>query len=234
MHLGTLLNQALVTVGLYWVISTLGEATLSTLAALFFWQYASVPLSRMVSSLWEDTYNGAFEQTYLHSANLQFVFLLRTILDFAYQSVFAVVLFPLFAFLFGISLADLAAYPWWGLLLSLVLTLIGFAGLGWMMASVVLVYRKAVSYANVIEYLLLFLAGVVVPLEQLPGFLQALARWLPLTLGVETLRRFEAGYGVNATLPFLVVQSAALFLLGFVIFSWTLRRARARGFAMSR
>jgi len=102
------------------------------------------------------------------------------------------------------------------------------------MGGILLIYRNAIGYANALEYLLLFLSGAVVPLSQLPAFIQPLAWGLPLSLGIETIRRLENGGQWELTLMALVVQSVFMLVFGLALFNHCLRRALRRGFAMSR
>ncbi|ADI13615.1 ABC transporter permease [Truepera radiovictrix] len=231
--LGSLLNQVLVTVGAFWVVSLLADKSLATLMALFFWQYASVPLSRVAADIWEETSTGAFEQTYLHAGAPVAVLFVRLCLYFVRQSALQLPVFAALALL-SFGWAPLASYPWFGFALSLALTLASLAGLGLVVGGVLLVSRNAISYASAAEYALLFLSGVIVPIAALPAPLQALAPWLPLSLGVEALRRLEAGAAPYGLLLLLGVQAAALLLLGLAVFRVCLARALRRGFAMGR
>ncbi|GIW31295.1 MAG: hypothetical protein KatS3mg071_1469 [Meiothermus sp.] len=234
MWISQLVNQLLITAGLFWVISLLSQPTLSGLAALFFWQYVSIPLSKISTDIWEESTSGAFEQMYLHAAQPAWVLVVRLSNYLLQQTAVAVPLFLAMALLFGFSLTDLAAYNWGGMLLTLGITLAGFIGLGLAVGGVLLIYRNAIGYTNALEYLLLFSSGAVVPLNQLPAFIQPVAWWLPLSLGIETLRRLENGGPWGLTLMGLAVQSVCMLALGLILFNLCLRRALRRGFAMSR
>jgi ABC-2 type transport system permease protein len=52
--------------------------------------------------------------------------------------------------------------------------------------------------ANVVYFLMLLLCGVNVPLETLPGWLQAIGRGLPLTHGIEAARAVAEGASLSA------------------------------------
>jgi ABC-2 type transport system permease protein len=106
--------------------------------------------------------------------------------------------------------------------------------LGLLVGVVLLVYRDAISYASAAEYVLLFVSGAVIPLAQLPGLIQTVAPWLPLSLGIEALRRLEVGGKLSVIVLLLGVQSLALLLVGRLAFQALLRRALRYGFAMSR
>ncbi|WP_299425979.1 ABC transporter permease [uncultured Meiothermus sp.] len=231
--LGNLLTAILVTGGIFYLVTLLGEASISALAALILWQYASIPLSRISADIWEESTSGAFEQMYLHARQPVLVLLVRMGIYAVQHTVYAIPLFLVLAAVFALPWSALVGYPWLGLLGILILTLLGLSGLGLLVGAVLLVYRNAISYTSALEYVLLFVSGAVIPLAQLPGPIAAVAPWLPLTLGIESLRRLEAGGDVSAMVLLLALQSVVLLLVGLVAFQVALRRALRRGFAMS-
>jgi ABC-2 type transport system permease protein len=233
MMIGNALITIFVTGGFFYFVSLLGEAGVASLAALLFWQYASIPLSRISADIWEECSSGAFEQMYIHTTQPSLVLLLRMGIYILQQTVFALPVFLALAAVFGIPWSALAGYPWLGLIGILALTLLGLSGLGLIMGAVLLVYRDAIAYASALEYALLFASGAVIPLTQLPGPIAAVSPWLPLSLGIEALRRLEAGRELSTIVLLLGLQSLVLLMGGLVVFQVALRRARRHGFAMS-
>jgi len=53
--------------------------------------------------------------------------------------------------------------------------------------------RDVMFLANLVYFLLLLFCGVNVPLDQLPGWMEAIGRSLPLTHGIEAARQVAAG-----------------------------------------
>jgi ABC-2 type transport system permease protein len=232
--LGNLLSALLVVGGIFFLVSLLGEVSVSGLVALLFWLYASIPLSRISADIYEESTSGAFEQMCLHTTRPALVLLVRMALYALQQTVVILPVFFVLAVVFGISWSALTAYPWLGLTGILVMTLVGLAGLGLIVGAVLLIYRDAISYSSAAEYVLLFVSGAVVPIAQLPAFIQVVAPWLPLSLGIEAVRRLAVGGELSALVLLLGVQSLALLLGGLVVFRLSLRRALRHGFAMSR
>lgn len=150
------------------------------------------------------------------------------------QTILAVPVFFALALVFRIRVSELVQYPWVGLFGVLILTILGLAGFGLIVGAVVLVYRNAISYAASAEYVLLFLSEAVVPIARLPGTLRAISPWLPLSLGIEAIGRFESGADWRVTLFLLLIQSSAFLATGLAVFQACLKRGRRRGFSMSR
>ncbi|MDQ3992729.1 MAG: ABC transporter permease [Actinomycetota bacterium] len=68
--------------------------------------------------------------------------------------------------------------------------------LGLVVGSIGLRARDAVLYANLAYFVMLVFCGVNVPLDELPGWMAATGRLLPLTHGIEAGREIAAGGGL--------------------------------------
>jgi ABC-2 type transport system permease protein len=98
----------------------------------------------------------------------------------------------------------------------IVLEVFAFAGIGMILTRVAKEAESAMAAANAIMYPMMFLSGSFFPLEMMPGFLQKIARILPLYYGNEGLRaamvladnmtalRCSAIIGVFAAVVFIV------------------------------
>jgi ABC-2 type transport system permease protein len=77
---------------------------------------------------------------------------------------------------------------WPLLILGLALSATAFSALGALVSVAVKEIFEAQTLANFIRFPMMFLGGIFTPIEALPGWLQAIARLLPLTYSVEALR----------------------------------------------
>ena len=102
------------------------------------------------------------------------------------------------------------------LFVLLVLEVFAFGGIGMILARVAKEAESATAAANFIMFPMMFLSGSFFPLELMPGFLQTIARILPLYYVNEGLRasmvsvdnmaalRYSAMIGVFATVVFVL------------------------------
>jgi ABC-2 type transport system permease protein len=102
------------------------------------------------------------------------------------------------------------------LVVLLVLEVFAFGGIGMILARVAKEAESATAAANFIMFPMMFLSGSFFPLEMMPGFLQTIARILPLYYVNEGLRaamvfvdntaalRYSAMIGVFATVVFVL------------------------------
>ena len=121
------------------------------------------------------------------------------------------------------------------LFLAVVLiTAAAYFGLGMLSAAFVLAYKQGNPVNIIFGELSAVLAGVYFPLAVLPGWLRAVAKFLPLTYALEVARRAlltggPAPPGTGRGLLILGCFAAASLAVGAAAFRWAFRRARREG-----
>ncbi|MEI7786651.1 MAG: ABC transporter permease [Betaproteobacteria bacterium] len=132
------------------------------------------------------------------------------------------------AILLVMLVLDISHSPW----LLLALPLLGLVGM--VFASIALIFNALAKGYDFFTYYFtlfltptMFLSGVFFPREQLPGFMQAIAQWLPLTAAVELIRPLFLGQWpaqAGQHLLVLIGYGVAAFWLALAL---TRRRFRA-------
>lgn len=118
------------------------------------------------------------------------------------------------------------------LLLTILITTISTAGLGLVLGALSLITVNVMFVNNTVYFLLLALSGANIPVEELPGWLQPLAQIIPLTRGIESVRRIAAGDSLADISGLLIgemVIGAVYIALGYTVFRWFEFQARQRG-----
>ncbi len=113
-------------------------------------------------------------------------------------------------------------------LVSLPVAVVSIGLLGLVLASTFVLYRHANALSNLLEYPLWLLCGVLVPLDFLPGWAEALGRLLSPTWGVEALQKAALGGDPWPPLALCVLLGAFNVLLGIVALRHFERLARDR------
>ena len=100
-----------------------------------------------------------------------------------------------FGFAVGVVLLDFspAAGSVPALALVVFVTTISCTALGMLIGSIGLRARDVFFAANLVYFLMLLVCGVNVAVDQLPGWLSAIGRCVPLTHGIEAAREVAAG-----------------------------------------
>ena len=120
-----------------------------------------------------------------------------------------------------------------GALLALILSIIAFASMGIIAASVIMVIKRGDPVTSLIGSVSTLVGGVLYPVEILPGWLQAIARLLPLTYALRSMRlALLSGASWQELLPDLLVLlffCIVLFPLSLYAFRQAVRRVRIEG-----
>jgi len=105
----------------------------------------------------------------------------------------------------------------------LVLEVFAFGGIGMILTRVANEAESAAAAANFIMFPMMFLAGSFFPIEMMPGFLQTIARVLPLYYVNEGLRASMVSVDHTAALRYAAMIggfAAVVFVLGIATTTW--------------
>jgi ABC-2 type transport system permease protein len=121
-----------------------------------------------------------------------------------------------------------------GLILLMFLACIpAIYGMGFAFASLVVVAKEANTFVFLVRGLVMIFCGITFPITLLPGWMQAVGRWLPQTYMIRSIRLAalaDASWG--DLLPDLAaLMGFGLFWLvvGYLLFQWLERRSRQTG-----
>lgn len=129
-----------------------------------------------------------------------------------------------------------AQIDWGGLVLAtgvLLLIVLAYLPIGILAGAAVLAFRTRTPLPQVALIASVFLGGVYYPTQVIPGWLQELSAWIPLTYGLRAMRRaLLEGWSFWQILPdleMLVLFDAVLLMLAAALFAWALDHARRAG-----
>jgi ABC-2 type transport system permease protein len=105
----------------------------------------------------------------------------------------------------------------------ILLDVFAFVGIGMTLTRFVKESQSAAAAANAISFPMMFLSGSFFPIELMPGFLQTLAKTLPLYYVNEGLRAamiFEDNMAAQRDSAIIGVFAAVVFVLGIIATKW--------------
>lgn len=152
----------------------------------------------------------SFERLLLAPISLNLLMLAKTTgaILFGLVNAFIPVVFALF-------LVDLSGINWALTVAAVFLIAVTSTFLGLFIAVAVREVFEAQTFSNFFRFPMIFLCGLFIPLEQLPFFLRPLSSLLPLTYGVDLLRRAINNTGhfpLGLSLFVLLAYSIGLFV----------------------
>lgn len=201
-----------------------------TLMGFCLWTYAAFAIGNMTHALREEQQQGTLEQMCMGNSSFAGLLLGRTLATFFWNTLIILVGGGAITLLFRLDLSlNWRAIP------VFVLTLLGLYGLGFVAGGATLLFKNVLSFTNLLQNVLLFINGAIVPVTLFPEWLTRLSRALPTTLSIETVRlvtlegaSLQEAWRIGI-LPALVFHSAIWFAVGLLLFFVAEREARRRG-----
>jgi ABC-2 type transport system permease protein len=105
---------------------------------------------------------------------------------------------------------DVPVSAWPAIALVICVSAFACTGLGLITAAIGLRVRETAVLNNIIFGLLLIFTGANVPLEEMPGWMEAIGNCIPLTHGIEAARELANGASLGAVKGLLATE----FLIG--------------------
>jgi ABC-2 type transport system permease protein len=134
-----------------------------------------------------------------------------------------------FGLIFGVKLHGSV----WMILLVMLAAIPSIYGLGFAFASLVITVKEANAFVFLIRGLVMIFCGITFPISLLPGWMQAIAKWLPQTYLIHGMRAAAfSNAGITELLPDLIpllLFGAFWLVVGYSTFLWMERRARRTG-----
>jgi ABC-2 type transport system permease protein len=226
----------------YFIAQLLGEAAAPYLApyggdyfsfvliGIAFAGYFGVGLTSFSNSLRQAQTTGTLEAMLTTPTSLSTIILSSSVWDYLMTTFRVLVYLGVGALFLGVNLGGgnyLAA------LLVLVLTVVAFSSLGILAASFIMVLKRGDPITWAFSAVSSFLGGVYYPVAVLPGWLQVLAKFLPITYALQAMRlALLQGASLQTLLPELLALSAFCVVLlpaSLFAFRYAVDRARVDG-----
>lgn len=193
------------------------------------WMVASDCMSELPHTITEEAQTGTLEQVCLLPIPLAALLALRSLAYLIGAGAKGI----LAAILAAIFIAPLPGAP--SLMVIFLISLVGAYGLGFALAGVALVFKRAEALVGILFSLMIFLTGALVGLEQL-GWVYEVAKYgLPLTWGISLMRSLIAvdisylQLSQVTDLVWLGLHSITYFLFGLSVLSCGFYFSRKKG-----
>lgn len=200
------------------------------LVGFVFFDYLSVAMDAFDLSLMEARDSGTLEHLLVTQTSLPVMLAGSAIYPFLITTLRIAIYLTWGAVLFHFPLA---AANWISVIAVLAASLLSFSGLGILSASYVLLFKRG----NPAKWLLIGLwgiaGGMLFPIDILPGWLQIVAKFNPMTHALNAMRAaLLGGAGLSQVFPaieLLLLFAIVLLPLSMLVFSWTLARTKITG-----
>jgi ABC-2 type transport system permease protein len=200
------------------------------LIGIAFGGYFGLGLTSFSQALRQAQTTGTLEAMMMTPTPVSLVIVGSALWSYAFTT-FRVLIYLLLGSLFlGLHLGE-ANYP--AALVSLLLSIIAFASIGILSASVIMIIKRGEPITALLNAFAILVGGIYYPVEILPTWLESLAKLLPITYALRAMRlSLLTGASWSTLAPDLLVLAGfcvALFPLSLVAFRYSVERARLEG-----
>ena len=200
------------------------------LIGIAFNQYIAVAVQSFSQRIVESQQLGTLEALFVTQTGATTIILASSVYGFLWATVSVAAYLLAGALLFGADLGQ-ANYPAAAAVMALTVT--GLSSFGVFSAAFVLLFKKGDPVSWMIAALSGLLGGVLFPIAVLPGWLQTIAKAVPLTWALDGMRRallMGAGLAdLRADLLVLAAFSVLLLPLSLALFHKAVQRAKRDG-----
>lgn len=189
---------------------------LKLIVGMMIWYYGVHAIDLIAIIIEEEALEGTLEQIFMTKSSFIMVLMYRIIAQLIFDTIKGVFIFGACLIIFKIPISFIVNIHWGGVLSIFFLTLIGLYGLGYMVAGVSLIYKRATAVAGACSNLLLFFTGITIEVERLPIIFRYIAKGLPLHWGISVIDDIV----VNKVGFIGVIKSNNMHMLLLTIFIW--------------
>ncbi len=193
------------------------------------WMWQNVVLWNVGYALRNEQMRGTLESNWL-SPTWRFAYLLGSSVPQLVSMLTMLFISGLeYALIFGVQFNG----NLWLVLLVILASIPAVYGLGFAFASVVITAKEANAFVFLVRGIVMLFCGITYPLAILPGWMQAVSKWLPQTYIIHAMRSAalsnEGISGITHDLQMLILFGVFWLAMGFALFNWMERRARQTG-----
>lgn len=200
------------------------------LVGIAFSTYQTVGMSSFAQSLRQEQYMGTMESILATPVRIPTFLAGSALWDFSYATLEVGVYFAVALGAFGLNLGQANSGA---ALVSILLTLTTFMGLGILAAAFILRFKKGNPVTWLIASAGELFGGVYFPTEILPDWMKSISEWVPMTHALSALRQsllanasFDA---IKNDLLFLAVFTLLIWPVGVLAFQFALKKSQEDG-----
>lgn len=194
------------------------------------WLYARVVITSTSGDLLGEAQAGTLEQMYMSPAPAEVLLIGRM-----FAMLLSTTIMVLLTAILLILLLHINVPLRWEAIPVILLTLAGLSGFTLILGGATLLFKQTEALADLIQNLLLFLTGSLLPIDRFPNWLAVIAKTLPMTQGINVLRNVVQNNQSllsawnDYSLILLITHSFAYLCVGWIVFKWCEKLVKKQG-----
>lgn len=201
------------------------------LVGLIFWNISLRSIGDLAAGINRDNMTGTIEQILIAPSRNWFLISGRSIASVIITLTFLIFITVPLILIFSIDLN-------WDILplaIILIFTFIGIQGFSLILVGIQFLVRNIGQFIQLLNFIFLYLCGIIFPVELLPNGISFVSHLLPITYGLESARAILLGnmtfkIFIESSLFYkLTIQSVIYYLIGIAMYYYFITIARKKG-----
>lgn len=193
--------------------------------AYMYWIVASSIISELSISVSYEKQAGTIEQLIIKPYPFWLILTVKTYIVLLITIFKCVLLFAIIKITLPISLTFNLHLLW-----ILLISVIGFTGIGLALSGLTMKFTKTASFESLISYGLLFFSGTIIAFDKMPFAVQKILDVIPFTAGINISQKLlEGSAPIFSAFLWLFVLNLVCFLLGYFIFQMIFKNVKMNG-----
>ncbi len=200
------------------------------LLGMAFFSYVGIGLGSFSNRIQSEQTQGTLEAILLTPTRISTILFSMALWNLIFATIDMVIYIALGIFLFKIDFTNLNILS---AIVTLLLTIASFSGLGIISASFIMVFKRGNPLGWIINSIEGLIGGVYFPVTVLPEWLQFLAKFFPITYAIRAMElSIYKGYSIAQLakeIGFLLLFSILLIPLSIAFFKYSVKKAKMDG-----
>ncbi|HHY34843.1 MAG TPA: ABC transporter permease [Firmicutes bacterium] len=228
-----LISTAIFLSGLYWAVNALFMQTGQAVAfvGLLLWLFASSALSNATNHLSEERYLGTLERISVTKTLLIHILIARNVVHCLFTLTQSIVVGGILYVVFKPDLGYMLS-SWKVSLMAVVigiLIVVTLYAFGFFIASLGMILKRVGAITSILEYLILFFSGIVVPWSSMPAPLRTFSNILPMTWGIKALDSLLNGSDFRWSFAGLIIYTVVITIISTRTFRYATMLVKKKG-----
>lgn len=201
---------------------------------LILWWYSNISIQSVSQIIQSEARQGTLEQIFLTNTSLAQITLCKLIANYLFVTLQMIFVILLCVWSFRLLNIFTLNVSYINLVIIFLITLIGLCGIGYIVAGLSVIYKKAQAVARATSNLILFFSGLILPIAVVPKSFRYMARGFPFYWFMESIRQSIYNSNTimglfNKSFVILMLVSFAWVSVGVVVFNISIKIAKIKG-----
>jgi len=186
------INMYLLFLGLFYGMEKQSKESIEILyflIGLILWWYTTTAIQSVSIIIQDEARQGTLEQIFMTKSKVGQITLCKLIANYLFETLQIIFVILLCTLSFGLADLFKLNISYINLLINILMTLVGLCGIGYAVAGLSIIYKKAQAVARATSNVILFFSGLILPITAVPNIFRYIAKVFPFYWSMESINQ---------------------------------------------